>query len=151
MVLVQIRFRSLQTTCQARRWHLGVEIAEIVETMGAIHLWMLGLIYTFFSRNIQRVSGEAYLIWCKTEQRSRRWEEKMSIMIRCFVHHHHAIERDDFTFIRKLDQGALGTSDPWGPLELALEPNSVSSINCPLSSFYFCAHSSLSLDELRQV
>ena len=149
MVLVQIRFRSLQTTCQARRWHLGIEIAEIVKTIGAIHKCneCLANYIRFFSQ--YWTSDEAYLIWCKTEQRIRRWE--VSIIIQCFVHHHHAIERDDFTFIRKLDQGALCMSDPWGPLELALEPNSVSSINCPLSSFYFCAHSSLSLDELRQV
>ena len=95
-------------------------------------------IYVFFSQ--YWTSDKAYLICCKTEQRSRRWEEKMSIMIQCFVHHHHAIERDDFTFIRKLDQGALGMSDPWGPLKLALQPNSVFSIICRLSNFYFCAH-----------
>ena len=51
----------------------------------------------------------------------------------------------------KLDHGALGMSDPVGPLELALKPNSVSSINCLLSNFYFCAHLSISVDKLRQV
>ena len=70
-------------------------------------------------------------------------------MLQCFVHH--AIERDDFTFLRKLDQGALGISDPQGPLELAPKPNSVSSIKCPLSNFYFCAHLSFSSDEFQQV
>ena len=75
MVLVQIRFRSLQTTCQARRWHLGVEIAEIVETMGAIHLWMLGLIYTFFfsqySTSQWRSLFDLVQDWAK-EQKVRR-------------------------------------------------------------------------------
>ena len=42
-------------------------------------------------------------------------------------------------------------SDPVGPLELALKPNSVSSINGLLSNFYFCAHFSVSVDKLRQV
>ena len=37
----------------------------------------------------------------------------------------------------KLDQGALGMPDPCGPLQLALKPNSVSSINCLLS---FCSY-----------
>ena len=37
---------------------------------------------------------------------------------------------------QKLDQGALGMSDPCGPLQLALEPNLVSSINCLVSNFY---------------
>ena len=36
----------------------------------------------------------------------------------------------------KLDQGALGMSDPCG----SLQPNSVCRINCLLSNFYFCAH-----------
>ena len=40
----------------------------------------------------------------------------------------------------KLDQGALGMSDPLGPLQLALKPNSASSINRPLLNFYYCAH-----------
>ena len=43
----------------------------------------------------------------------------------------------------KLDQGALGMSDPLGPLQLALKPNSASSINRPLLNFYYCAHWSL--------
>ena len=37
----------------------------------------------------------------------------------------------------KLDQGALGMSDPLGPLQLALKPNSTSTINRPLSKFYY--------------
>ena len=37
----------------------------------------------------------------------------------------------------KLDQGALGMSDPCGTLQLALKPNSVSRINCLLSIFTF--------------
>ena len=37
----------------------------------------------------------------------------------------------------KLDQGALGMLDPCGPLQLVLKPNSVSSINCLLSNYYF--------------
>ena len=41
---------------------------------------------------------------------------------------------------KKLDQGALGMSDPLGPLQLALKPNSASSINRPLLNFYYCAH-----------
>ena len=65
----------------------------------------------------------------------------MSIMIQCFVHHHHAIEHDDFTFIRKLDQGALGMSDPCGTLQLALKPNSVPRINTLLSNFYIFVNS----------
>ena len=44
---------------------------------------------------------------------------------------------------KKLDQGALGMSDPLGPLQLALKPNSASSINRPLLNFYYCAHWSL--------
>ena len=40
----------------------------------------------------------------------------------------------------KLDQGALGMSDPCGTLQLALKPNSVPRINCLLSNFYFCAN-----------
>ena len=38
----------------------------------------------------------------------------------------------------KVDQGALGMSDPLGPLQLALKPNSASSINRPLLNFYYC-------------
>ena len=41
---------------------------------------------------------------------------------------------------RKLDQGALGMSDPCGTLPLALKPNAVPRINCLLSNFYFCAN-----------
>ena len=41
---------------------------------------------------------------------------------------------------QKLDQGALGMSDPCGTLHLALKPYSVSRINCLLSNFYFCAY-----------
>ena len=37
----------------------------------------------------------------------------------------------------KLDQGALGMSDPCGPLQLVLEPNSVSSINYLLFNLTF--------------
>ena len=40
----------------------------------------------------------------------------------------------------KLDQGALGMSDPCGTLPLALKPNAVPRINCLLSNFYFCAN-----------
>ena len=40
----------------------------------------------------------------------------------------------------KLDQGALGMSDPWRTLPLALKPNAVPRINCLLSNFYFCAN-----------
>ena len=43
-------------------------------------------------------------------------------------------------FYKKLDQGALGMSDPLGPRQLALKPNSASSINRPLLNFYYCAH-----------
>ena len=43
----------------------------------------------------------------------------------------------------KLDQGALGMSDPCGTLHLALKPYSVSRINCLLSNFYFCAYWSI--------
>ena len=49
----------------------------------------------------------------------------------------------DLRLIKKLDQGALGMSDPLGPLQLALKPNSASSINRPLLNFYYCAHWSL--------
>ena len=35
-------------------------------------------------------------------------------------------------FLYKLDQGALGMSDPCGPLHLALKPYLVSMINLPL-------------------
>ena len=45
-----------------------------------------------------------------------------------------------FAPARKLDQGALGMSDPCGTLHLALKPYSVSRINCLLSNFYFCAY-----------
>ena len=41
---------------------------------------------------------------------------------------------------KKLDQGALGMSDPNGTLKLALIPNSVPRINCLLSNRYFCAN-----------
>ena len=41
---------------------------------------------------------------------------------------------------KKLDQGALGMSDPCGTLHSALKPYSVSRINCLLSNFYFCAY-----------
>ena len=44
---------------------------------------------------------------------------------------------------KKLDQGALAMSDPLGPLQLALKPNSASSIDRPLLNFYYCAHWSL--------
>ena len=44
---------------------------------------------------------------------------------------HHLLQNQ-----RKLDQGAVGMSDLLGPLQLALKPNSVSSINCPLLNFY---------------
>ena len=40
----------------------------------------------------------------------------------------------------KLDQGALGMSDPYGTLQLALKPNSVPRINCLLSNYHFCAN-----------
>ena len=40
----------------------------------------------------------------------------------------------------KLDQGALGMSDPCGTLKLALKPNSVPRNNCLLTNFYFCAN-----------
>ena len=40
----------------------------------------------------------------------------------------------------KLDQGALGMSDPCGTLQLALKPNSVPRNNCLLTNFYFCAN-----------
>ena len=54
------------------------------------------------------------------------------------------LERSDEAFsnakLRELDQGALGMSDPLGPLQLALKPNSASSINRPLLNFYYCAH-----------
>ena len=39
----------------------------------------------------------------------------------------------------KLDQGALGMSDPCGTLQLALKPNSVPRNNCLLTNFYFWA------------
>ena len=42
--------------------------------------------------------------------------------------------------ILKLDQGALGMSDPCGTLQLALKPNSVPRNNCLLTNFYFCAN-----------
>ena len=42
--------------------------------------------------------------------------------------------------IKKLDQGALGMSDPCGTLKLALKPNSVPRNNCLLTNFYFCAN-----------
>ena len=45
----------------------------------------------------------------------------------------------------KLDQGALGMSDPCGTLPSALKPNAVPRINCLLSNFYFCAIDLLSL------
>ena len=41
-------------------------------------------------------------------------------------------------FLFKLDQGALGMSDPLGPIKLALKPASVSSADC--LQLYFCAH-----------
>ena len=41
---------------------------------------------------------------------------------------------------KKLDQGALGMSDPCGTLQLALKPNSVPRNNCLLTNFYFCAN-----------
>ena len=41
---------------------------------------------------------------------------------------------------KKLDQGALGMSDPCGTLKLALKPNSVPRNNCLLTNFYFCAN-----------
>ena len=40
----------------------------------------------------------------------------------------------------KLDQGALGMSDPCGTLKLALKPNSLPRNNCLLTNFYFCAN-----------
>ena len=43
-------------------------------------------------------------------------------------------------YILKIDQGALGMSDPCGTLPLALKPNAVPRINCLLSNFYFCAN-----------
>ena len=46
----------------------------------------------------------------------------------------------EYQDIKKLDQGALGMSDPCGTLQLALKPNSVPRINCLLSNFYFCAN-----------
>ena len=46
----------------------------------------------------------------------------------------------DHSILLKLDQGALGMSDPCGTLHLALKPYSVSRINCLLSNFYFCAY-----------
>ena len=42
--------------------------------------------------------------------------------------------------LSKLDQGALGMSDPCGTLQLALKPNSVPRNNCLLTNFYFCAN-----------
>ena len=50
--------------------------------------------------------------------------------------YHYNGEEED----QKLDQGALGMSDPLEPLQLALKPNSASSINRPLLNFYYCAH-----------
>ena len=45
----------------------------------------------------------------------------------------------------KLDQGALGMSDPCGPLQLALKPNSVPRINYLLPTFTFVLIDVLSL------
>ena len=53
-------------------------------------------------------------------------------------------------FYIKLDQGALGMSNPSGPLQLTLKPNSASSINCPLSNFFFCKHWSVVLFQVYQ-
>ena len=47
---------------------------------------------------------------------------------------------NDKRYSEKLDQGALGMSDPCGTLPLALKPNAVPRINCLLSNFYFCAN-----------
>ena len=41
---------------------------------------------------------------------------------------------------QKLDQGALGMSDPCGTLQLVLKPKSVPRINTLLSNFYICAN-----------
>ena len=68
---------------------------------------------------------------------------KDTFMTKLDVHCIDLIQNPDFILpkvMEKLDQGALGMSDPCGTLPLALKPNAVPRINCLLSNFYFCAN-----------
>ena len=64
-------------------------------------------------------------------------EEKFGIKDLMKVIHFRSKKKADHL---KLDQGALGMSDPCGTLQLALKPNSVPRNNCLLTNFYFCAN-----------
>ena len=85
-----------------------------------------------YSYNIQAHSDDAIDIWHDVYIQILRWRYSNPQTI--------SIQPKSDKILFKLDQGALGMSDPCGTLQFALKPNSVPRINTLLSNFYICAN-----------